>query len=87
MTTVFERIQKILIEQLGVDKESVFPSASFIDDLNADSSDLAELVTYIEEEFSTPKVRLQISDEEIERIFTLQDIIDLLKDHSIEDNE
>ncbi len=85
MATILNRLQKIIVDQLGVEKESVFPSASFIDDLNADSSDLAELIAYVEEEFSTPKHKLEISEEEIEKISTIQDLIDILKDHGFED--
>lgn len=86
MATIFDRIQKIIVEQLGVDKESVTPSSSFEDDLNADPSDLAELMSYIETEFSSPKHKIEISDEDIEKIVTVQNVIDLLHDHSIEDD-
>lgn len=86
MSTVFDRLQKIIVEQLGVDKESVTLSSSFIDDLNADASDLAELMPFIEKEFSTPKQKVEISDDETDEISTVQDILDLLKDHAIEDD-
>jgi acyl carrier protein len=86
MATVFERLQKIIVEQLGVDKEAVTLPSSFIDDLNADPSDLAELVPFIEKEFSSPRQKLEISDDEIDEISTVQDVIDLLKDHAIEDD-
>ena len=85
MTTISERLKKIIAEQLGVDEESIVPSASLVDDLNVDSSDLAELITAIEQEFSTPQQKLQISDEDTERITTVQDIIDYLRDYIIED--
>lgn len=85
MATIFERLQKIIADQLGVDRESIVPSASLIDDLNAEPADLAELLSYIEKEFSTPKHKIEISDEEIERIITVQDIVEVLKDHSIDD--
>jgi acyl carrier protein len=85
MATTFERLQKVIAEQLGVDREAVVPSASLIEDLNADSADLAELMSYIELEFSTNIFKFEIPDEEIERIVTVQDIIDLLKDHVLED--
>ena len=68
-----------------MDKESVTLSSSFIDDLNADASDLAELMPFVETEFSSPRQKVEISDDEIDEISTVQDIIDLLKDHSIED--
>ncbi|MCL6508676.1 MAG: acyl carrier protein, partial [Bryobacteraceae bacterium] len=50
MPTVFERVRKIIVEQLGVDEDEVTPSASFVDDLNADSLDLVELIMSMEEE-------------------------------------
>ena len=87
MKTILERLQKIIADQLGVDKESIIPSATFTDDLNADSSDLAELITSLEEEFSTPRRKIEISDEEIEKIFSIQDLIDLLHDQAIEDED
>ena len=85
MATILERLKKLIVEQLGVDEESVVPSASFAYDLNADSSDLAELIAIIEEEFSVPKHKLEISDEDMERITTVQDIIDLLHDYALDD--
>lgn len=85
MSTILERLKKIIVEQLGVDEESVVPSASFAYDLNADSSDLAELITAIEDEFSTPKQKVEIPDEDTERIAVVQDIIDYLGDCVVED--
>jgi len=87
LKTILEKLQKIIADQLGVDKESIIPSATFTDDLNADASDLAELITRIEEEFSTPRHKIEISDDEIEEIFSIQDLIDLLHDKSIEDED
>jgi acyl carrier protein len=87
MATVLNKLQKIIAEQLGVDKESIIPSATFTDDLNADYSDLAELMPYIEKEFSTHKRKIEISDNEIEKLYSIQDLIDLLHDHSIEDED
>ena len=52
MATVFERVRKMVVEQLGVEEEKVVPSASFVDDLNADSLDLVELIIAMDEEFS-----------------------------------
>ena len=85
MSTILERLKKIIVEQLGVDEESVVPSASFAYDLNADSSDLAELITAIEDEFSTPKQKVEIPDEDTERITVVQDIIYYLGDCVLED--
>ncbi|MFN8533689.1 MAG: acyl carrier protein [Dehalococcoidia bacterium] len=85
--TVFERIRKITVDQLGVDEENVTPSASFIEDLNADSLDLVELIMSIEEEFKKDGVDIEISDEDAEKIQTVQDAVDFLKDLGIEDEE
>ncbi|MPZ48384.1 MAG: acyl carrier protein [Dehalococcoidia bacterium] len=86
MATVFERVRKIIVDQLGVDDEQVIPAASFVDDLNADSLDLVELIMSLEEEFSKDGKPLEISDEDAEKIVTVQDAIDYLKDLGIEDS-
>jgi len=75
----------MIADQLGVDEELILPSASFVDDLNIDASDLAELITALEQAFSTPKRKLEISDEDTEKIVTVQDLIDCLHDYGIED--
>ena len=85
MARISEKLNKIIAEQLGVDEESIVPSASFVDDLNIDPPDLAELITVIEQEFSTPRRKLEISDEDTEKIVTVQDLIDCLHDYGIED--
>jgi acyl carrier protein len=85
MATVLERLKKIIAEQLGVDEESIIPSASFVDDLNIDPSDLAELITAIEQGFGRPGRKLEISDEDTEKIVTVQDLVDCLHDYGIED--
>jgi len=76
MATIFERMKKVIIEQLGVDDKDVVPSASFMDDLNADSLDLVELIMAIEEEFSDANIKIEIPDEDVEKIKTVQDAID-----------
>ncbi len=86
MATIFERIKKLTVEQLGVEDEEVVPSASFIGDLGADSLDLVELVMSLEEEFSNSSQKIEIPDEDTEKIVTVQDAIDYLKDLGIEDN-
>ena len=86
MATVFERVKKIIVEQLGVDDAEVKPNASFVDDLNADSLDLVELVMSLEEEFSNETKRLEIPDEDAEKIKTVQDAVDYLKEQGVEDD-
>lgn len=85
MATVFERVRAIVVEQLGVEEEEVVPAASFVDDLNADSLDLVELIMSLEEEFTTDANGLEIPDEDAEKIATVQDAVDYLKDHGVED--
>lgn len=85
MATIFDRLKKIIVEQLGVSEEQVTPSASFVDDLNADSLDLVELIMAIEEEFSTPEQKLEIPDEDAEKIATVQDALDYLRDRGVGD--
>jgi acyl carrier protein len=85
MASIFDRIRKIIAEQLGVDEESIMPSSSFAYDLNADSSDIAELITIIEDEFSTLNRKFEISDEATERFYTVQDIVDYLRDFVTEE--
>lgn len=72
-TTTLERVKKIVIEQLSVDEKEVTPQASFQADLGADSLDTVELVMALEEEFS-----LEISDEDAEKIATVQDAVNYI---------
>ena len=85
MASVFERVRTLIVEQLGVEEDQVVPSASFVDDLNADSLDLVELIMSIEEEFSKDGATLEISDEDAEKIVAVQDAVDYLKDLGVED--
>ena len=73
MSSVEERVAKIVVEQLGVKEEEVKPESSFVDDLGADSLDTVELVMALEEEFGT-----EIPDEEAEKITTVQLAIDYI---------
>ncbi len=84
MASIFERVRAIVVEQLGADEADVVPTASFVDDLEADSLDLVELIMSLEEEFSDAG-ELEISDEDAEKIVTVQDAVDYLQDHGIED--
>ncbi|MCY3505799.1 MAG: acyl carrier protein [Dehalococcoidia bacterium] len=86
MASIFERVRAIVVEQLGVDEGDVVPTASFVDDLEADSLDLVELIMSLEEEFSGD-VQLEISDEDAEKIVTVQDAVDYVQDHGIEDGD
>ena len=85
MATIFERLKRIVVEQLGVDDKEVGPSASFVDDLGADSLDLVELIMSLEEEFSNPARKIEIPDEEAQKIVTIQDVLDHLKDLGVTD--
>ncbi|MSQ35566.1 MAG: acyl carrier protein [Dehalococcoidia bacterium] len=85
MTSVFERVRTMVVDQLGVDETQVTPNASFVDDLNADSLDLVELIMSIEEEFSKDGSEIEISDEDAEKIQTVQDAVDFIHDAGIED--
>ena len=80
MATVFERVRGLIVEQLGVDSSQVAFRASFVDDLNADSLDLVELIMSMEEEFSHDGAILEIGDDEAEKIFTVQDAVDFIEE-------
>lgn len=67
-TDTMERLRKLVADQLGVDEDRIVPSASFIDDLEADSLDLVELIMSLEEEFN-----IEITDEEAEQLRTVGD--------------
>lgn len=86
MATIYERIKKIVVEQLGVEAEEVVPTASFVDDLGADSLDLVELIMSLEEEFSSSTSKVEIPDEDAEKIATIQNAIDYLKNLGVENN-
>ena len=73
---VEEKVKDIIAEQLGVKKEEIKPESSFIDDLGADSLDLVELIMMLEEEFEK-----EIPDEDAEKIQTVQDAIDYIKNN------
>ena len=72
----FPRVKKIIVEQLGVEDEEVVPTASFVEDLNADSLDLVELIMSLEEEFG-----MEISDEEAEKIVSVSDAVEYINEH------
>ncbi len=86
MATIYERIKPLVVEQLGVEEENVKPAASFVEELGADSLDLVELIMSLEEEFSTPAKKIEIPDEDAEKIITIQDAVDYIKDLGVEDS-
>lgn len=73
----FERVKKIIAEQLGVDEKSIKTESSFIDDLGADSLDIVELVMALEEEFD-----MEMADGEAENIKTVGDVVEYIKANS-----
>jgi acyl carrier protein len=77
---VFDRVRKIIADQLGVDEGDIKPETSFVDDLNADSLDLVELIMSLEEEFSKEGKTIEISDEDAEKIATVQDAVNYIKE-------
>ncbi len=70
---ITRRLKEIIAEQLGISEEEIVPEASFVDDLGADSLDLVELIMALEEEFD-----MEISDEDAEKIQTVQDAINYI---------
>ncbi len=77
MASVEEKVKHIIVEQLGVDEEEVKASASFVDDLGADSLDVVELVMALEEEFG-----LEISDEDAEKLLSVKQAVDYIGSHA-----
>ena len=75
-SSVEEKVKQIIVEQLGVDEGEVTPTASFIDDLGADSLDTVELVMALEEGFG-----MEIPDEDAEKITTVKDAIAYIEAH------
>jgi len=84
---VFDRVRKIIAEQLGVDESEITPQTSFVDDLNADSLDLVELIMSLEEEFSKEGKSIEISDEDAEKIVTVQDAVNYIIEQGIADED
>lgn len=77
MSSVQERVKKIVVEQLGVSEDQVTPEASFVDDLGADSLDTVELVMALEEEFDC-----EIPDDEAEKITTVKQAMAFIEEHA-----
>lgn len=74
---VFEKVKKIIVEQLGVEEDEIAMESSFIDDLGADSLDIVELIMALEEEFE-----LEIPDSEAEKITTVGDAVEYIKNNT-----
>jgi acyl carrier protein len=76
MSDIAEKVQKIIVDQLGVDAANVKPEKSFVEDLGADSLDLTELIMAIEEEFD-----IEIADEDAQKIQKVQDAVQYIEKH------
>jgi acyl carrier protein len=85
MARIFDRVKKILVDELGVEENAVQPSASFIDDLNMDPDDIAEFFTTIEDVFTKQGNKIEIPENESDVLATVQNLIDYLQDLGIED--
>ena len=86
MATILERVKAIVVEQLGVEEGDVVPTASFVEDLGADSLDLVELIMALEESFSSGDKKVEIPDEVAEKIITIQDAVNYIKEQGVKDN-
>ena len=86
MATVLERVQTIVAERLGVEESAVVPTASFTEDLEADSLDLVDLILALQDEFSTDDNPIEISDEDAEGLVKVEDALKYLKEHGVIDN-
>ncbi|MDD5702264.1 MAG: acyl carrier protein [Dehalococcoidales bacterium] len=84
-SAIYDKLKKIIVDQLGVEEKDVVPTAKFAEDLGADSLDLVELIMAIEENFSTPGLKIEIPDTDAEKILTVQDAVDYIKQLGIAD--
>lgn len=85
MATVIERVRSIVVDKLGVEEADMEETSSFVDDLNADSLDLVELIMAFEEEFSTDDNQVEISDDDAANIQTVGDAVTYLVEHGVSD--
>ncbi len=85
MATVFDRVKNVVVDRLGADDDSITMEASFVDDLNADSLDLVELIMAFEEEFSTDDAPVKISDEDAEQIRTIRNAVEFIQGKGVSD--
>jgi len=77
--TIEETIKSIIVKQLRIDKDEITPESSFIEDLGADSLDIVQMVMALEEEF-----KIDIPDEDVENLRTVQDLINYIKRHAVQ---
>ena len=85
MASVLDRVREIAADKLSTNLESIKPESSFTEDLDADSLDVVELIMAIEEEFGSDEEPLEISDEDAEKILTVDDAVNYLKENGISD--
>jgi len=74
---IFDKVKEIIVEQLGVNEDSITNDASFIDDLGADSLDIVELIMALEEEFD-----IEIPDTDAEKVVTVGDVVEYIKENA-----
>ena len=86
MTTVYDRLKKVIVDRLDVEESKILPQARFSEDLEADSLDLVELIMAIEEEFTSSNGKLEIPDEDAESIKTVQNVMDFLASQGVRDS-
>jgi len=86
MSKIFERLRRVIVERLGVEADQVVPAANFTKDLNADSLEIIELAMSIEEEFSSSLHKVEIPDEDLEKMTIVQDAVDYLRDLGVDDD-
>jgi len=86
VASVFDRVKAIIVDQLGVKEEEVVPAASFIEDFNADSLDLVELMMALEEEFSAQDRKIEIPDDDARRIITVKDAVEYIVNLGVDDD-
>jgi acyl carrier protein len=86
VSAIFDKVKAIVVEQLGVEEAEVVPTASFVEDLGADSLDLVELIMALEEAFSSGDNKVEIPDEVAENIVTIQDAVNYIKEQGVADD-
>jgi len=85
MASVLDRVREITADKLSTNLEGIKPESSFTEDLEADSLDVVELIMAIEEKFGSDEEPLEISDEDAEKILTVNDAVNYLKENGVSD--